>query len=60
MIEEVAEKSANLIVKKVLKWGALLIGFAATGIVLAKVLSSEDDDIYVLQETGEVVEDEPS
>ena len=53
VIEEVAEKSAALIGKKLLKWTAILAGFAAVGIGLAKVLAP-DDSIYVLFETGEV------
>ncbi len=53
VIEEVAGKSAALIGKKLLKWTAIVAGFAAVGIGLAKVLAP-DDSIYVLEETGEV------
>lgn len=53
VIEEVAEKSAALIVKKILKWTAIVAGFAAVGIGLAKVLAPEDS-IYVIEGTGEV------
>ena len=56
-IEEVAERSVNLIGKKILKWAAILAGFAVTGIALAKVLEPKDE-IYVIEETGEVI-DEP-
>ena len=54
-IEEVAERSVNLIGKKILKWAAILAGFAVTGIALAKVLEP-NDDIYVIEETGEVID----
>lgn len=57
-IEEVADKSVVIIGKKILKFGLLLGGFAVVGIALAKALAPEDDNIYVIEETGEVV-DEP-
>lgn len=58
VIEEVAEKSAKLIGKKILKWVGILTGFAVTGIALAKVLEPEDKIILVVAETDEAV-DEP-
>ena len=56
-IEEVAERSVNLLAKKILKLVAILGGFSLTGIALAKVLEPKDE-IYVIEETGEVI-DEP-
>ena len=58
VIEEVAEKSAKLIGKKILKWAGILAGFAVTGLALSKVLAPEEKIIFVIEETGEVV-DEP-
>lgn len=58
VIEEVAEKSAKLIGKKILKWAGILAGFAVTGLALSKVLAPEEKIILVVAETGEVV-DEP-
>ena len=58
VIEEAAEKSAKLIGKKILKWVSILAGFAVTGLALSKVLAPEDKIIFVVEETGEVV-DEP-
>lgn len=56
-IEEVVERSVNLIGRKILRWVSILGGFALTGIALAKVLEPKDE-IYVIEETGEVI-DEP-
>ena len=57
VIEEVAEKSAKLIGKKILKWTGVILGFATVGLGLALVLAPKDDEnIYVIEETGEVVE----
>ena len=56
VVEEVAEKSAAILGKKTVKGAAIIAGFAAVGIALAKVLSV-DDNIYVIEETGEVVDD---
>ena len=58
IIEEAAEKSAKLIGKKILKCVGILAGFAVTGLALSKVLAPEDKIIFVVEETGEVV-DEP-
>ena len=58
VIEEAAEKSAKLIGKKILKWVGILAGFAVTGLALSKVLAPEDKIIFVVEDTGEVV-DEP-
>ena len=58
VIEEVAEKSAKLIGKKILKWAGILAGFAVTGLALSKVLAPEDKIILVVAETDEAV-DEP-
>ena len=49
VIEEVAEKSAVLIGKKILKWTAILAGFAATGLALAKVLEPKGEVIFIVE-----------
>ena len=58
VIEKTAEKSAKLIGKKILKWVGIFAGFAVTGLALSKVLAPEEKIIFVVEETGEVV-DEP-
>lgn len=56
-IDEVAERSINRIGKKILKWTAILAGFAVTGIALAKVLEPKGEVIFIV-EPCEVVEPE--
>ena len=56
-IEEVAERSVNLIGKKILKWVGILTGFAVTGLALAKVLEPKGEVIFIV-EPCEVAEPE--
>lgn len=53
-VEETAKETARLIGKKILKLGAIALGFLAVGFGLAKVLAPEDRLIEVEEE---VIED---
>ena len=60
LVEETAKETAKLVGKKILKFGALALGFAAIAIGLAKVLASEDQYVEVFgeEEVAELAEQE--
>ena len=60
IVEETAKKTAKLVGKKILKFGAIALGFAAVAIGLAKVLAPEDQYVEVFgeEEVAELAEHE--